>query len=339
VPLRPLANALLSARNTTDLSLLQQIGVSLSPTQAGAPRFPDILAAPVPSVTLPNLTTMDRELQNARSTQASVELEQQLGAATTVSAGYVYLKGRELVISINQNVPSCVASGTNNGCRPNPSYANNSQYSSAARSSYHGLHVSLVQRPTSWGHYRVSYGWSKSMNNVGEFFFSSPIDPFDLEKDWGRSDDDQRHRFVAFAAVNTPRTRGASGWAQLVNGWELGATFRRYSHLPLNITSGVTTVQGTAGRPIVDGAFIPRNAGEGPDFLSFDLRLSRTFPIGRTRLEALAEVFNLTNRENVVAMNGNFGSGSYPTNPSPSFGQVTAVGEPRSLQLGLRVSF
>jgi hypothetical protein len=54
---------------------------------------------------------------------------------------------------------------------------------------------------------------------------------------------------------------------------------------------------------------------------------------------ALAEVFNLTNRENVVNMNGNFGSGAYPANPSPSFGQVTAVGEPRSLQLGLRVSF
>ena len=34
------------------------------------------------------------------------------------------------------------------------------------------------------------------MNNVGEAFFSSPIDPFDLSKDWGRSDDDQRHRLV-----------------------------------------------------------------------------------------------------------------------------------------------
>jgi len=28
----------------------------------------------------------------------------------------------------------------------------------------------------------VSYTLSKSMNNVGEFFFSSPIDPFDLSK-------------------------------------------------------------------------------------------------------------------------------------------------------------
>ena len=35
-----------------------------------------------------------------------------------------------------------------------------------------------------------------------------------------------------------------------------------YSAPPLNITSGVTTVQGTAGRPIVDGEFIQRNAGD-----------------------------------------------------------------------------
>ena len=41
VPLRALANALLSAGNTTDLANLRQIGVSLSPTQAGAPVFPE----------------------------------------------------------------------------------------------------------------------------------------------------------------------------------------------------------------------------------------------------------------------------------------------------------
>ena len=87
-------------------------------------------------------------------------------------------------MAVNQNVPSCVASGTNNGCRPNPDYANNNQYSPVAASDYHGLHVSLQQRPGQWGYYRVSYTFSKSMNNVGENFFSSPIDPFDLSKDW-----------------------------------------------------------------------------------------------------------------------------------------------------------
>jgi hypothetical protein len=56
-------------------------------------------------------------------------------------------------------------------------------------------------------------------------------------------------------------------------------------------------------------------------------------------MEAMAEMFNVTNRVNAVTLNGNFGAGAYPANPSPTFGQVTAVAEPRSLQLGLRVSF
>ena len=340
VPLRALANAILSADNTTDLSRLQQVNVSLSPTQAGAPRFPAILPAPVPLVTLVNFTTMDRRMQNAHSRQASLEIEHQIGSATTVSAGYQFVQGSDLVISINQNVPSCVASGGNNGCRPDPAYANNSQYSPEARSRYHGLHLSVLQRPVSWGSYRVSYTLSKGMNNVGEFFFSSPIDPFDLEKDWGRSDDDQRHRLVMNASVNTPRGRASSLWEHLSHRFELSGVLLYYSALPLNITSGVTTVQGTAGRPVVDGAFIPRNAGTGPDFLSLNLRLSRTFAMaGETRLQVLAEVFNLTNRENVVALNGNFGAGAYPTNPSPTFRQITAVGEARAVQLGLRLSF
>jgi hypothetical protein len=340
VPLRALANAILSAGNTTDLTRLQQTSVSLSPTQAAAPRFPAILDGPVASVTLPSLTTMDRGLQSARSTQASLEIEHQLGRRVSVAAGYVYLKGADLILSINQNVPSCVASGTNNGCRPVAAYANNSQYSSKARSTYHGLHFSLAQRPTRWGSYRVSYTLSKAMNDVGEFFFSSPIDPFDLEKDWARSDDDQRHRLVVFATANTSRERATNLREHLLRGFEASAVLRYTSALPLNITSGVTTVQGTAGRPVVNGAFIPRNAGTGPDFLSLNLRLSRSFPVrGQARIDVLAEVFNLTNRDNVVTMNGNFGTGAYPSNPSPTFGQVTGMGEPRSVQLGARFSF
>ena len=102
-------------------------------------------------------------------------------------------------MSINQNVPSCVAAGANNGCRPIPDYANNSQYQSAGTSTYHALLVSLARRPTSWGYCRASYTLSKAENNVGEFFFSGPIDPFDLSKDWSRADNDRRHAFVLSA--------------------------------------------------------------------------------------------------------------------------------------------
>jgi hypothetical protein len=69
------------------------------------------------------------------------------------------------------------------------------------------------------------------------------------------------------------------------------------------------------------------------------LRISRHFQAGRARIEALAEAFNLFNRVNVLALNGNFGSGAYPADPLPSFGDVTAVGDPRNWQIGLRVGF
>ena len=270
---------------------------------------------------------MNPAMQNAYSRQANVEIERQIGQRSTISAGADYVSGRSLIISINQNVPSCAASGTNNGCRPNPSYANNTQYSPSAHSQYRGAHVSFLQRPSKWGEYRVSYSFSKAMSNVGEFFFSSLIDPFDLDKDWSRSDDDQRHRLVLNGSVT-------------FYGFQLSGMMQAYSALPFNITSGVTTIQGTAGRPIVEGAFIPRNAGIGPDFFSVGMRLSHTFVFGgRTRLEVLAEGFNLTNRMNVVTVQGNFGPGAYPTNPASNFGVPLSVGDPRSFQFGARVRF
>ena len=81
-------------------------------------------------------------------------------------------------------------------------------------------------------------------------------------------------------------------------------------------------------------------AGGPPSFLTLNARLNRAFRLtGRVDLEVLAEGFNLTNRQNVLTRITNFGTGTYPTNPSPTFGQVTAVGESRAFQFGLRVRF
>jgi len=340
IPLRAVANAILSAGNTTELTSLHQPNVSgLIPTQAGAPVFPDILPAQLLTTTLVDFTTMNRDLQNAYSRQASLEVERVLGHGTTISAGYQYVRGLGLLMSVNQNVPTCVAAGTNNGCRPNVAYRNNSQYSSAGDSNYHGLHLSLLQRPVSWATARVSYTLSKSMNDLGEAFFSSPIDPTDVRRDWGRSDDDQRHRLVVSGTVSA-------------HDFQLGGLLQYYSSLPFNITSGVASLQGTTGRPFADGApstpnfdvravsFIPRNAGTGNDFFSLTLRASRSFRVRNgARVEALVEVFNLTNRVNNLTRNTNFGSGAYPASPSSTFNQITAVGDSRALQLGVRVRF
>jgi hypothetical protein len=266
-------------------------------------------------------------MQNAYSQQGNFEIEQQLGPRTTLNVGYQHLRGLRLIASLNQNVPTCVASGNNNGCRPNPNYGNDSQYSPAGDSRYDGLHVSFVQRPVNWGHYRISYTYSKSLDNVGEFFFSTPINQYNIWDDYGRSDDDQRHRLVVDGSIRR-------------YGFELSAMLQYYSTLPLNITTGTTTIQGTTARPTINGAFISRNSGTGNDFFSISARLSRAFRISeRLRLIASAEAFNLLNHRNNLTLNGAFGTGVYPTNPSPTFGQVTAVNDPRSMQFGLKVEF
>ncbi len=353
VPLRAVANALLSAGNTADVANLRQPQVTgLQPTVAGAPVFPNILPDRLPSTALVSITTMDQDLQNARSAQANVEVERALGRTRTVTVGYQYFGGDNLIMSINQNVPTCVASGANNGCRPVSTYQNNSRYSAAGESNYHGLHVTFLQRPTNWASLRVTYTLSKSMNNLGEAFFSSPTDPSNVMKDWGRSDNDQRHRFVVSASVNTPTGPAASPWQKLTHGFQVTAMVQSYSSLPFNIVSGVNSLQGTGGRPLAGGAasaanfdvraveFIPRNAGEGSDFLSFNLRVSRSFRLpGGRRIEGLLEAFNLTDRVNPITRNTTFGTGAYPANPLSSFNTVTAVGDPRTLQFGMRYSF
>jgi hypothetical protein len=128
--------------------------------------------------------------------------------------------------------------------------------------------------------------------------------------------------------------------APLSHGFELSSMVQYYSALPFNVTAGVNTIQGTPARPTVDGAFISRNAGTGFDYFNVNARLSRTFQISeRYRMEATLESFNLFNHVNGVALNGVFGTGAYPASPLPTFKQVTAVADPRTLQLGLRLSF
>ena len=353
VPLRAVANALLSAGNTTDAAELRQPQVTgILPTQAGAPVFPNILPDRLPSTTLVSFTTMDKDLQNAHSKQANIEVERTLGASRSISVGYQYFRGENLLMSINQNVPGCAAAGTNNGCRPVPAHMNNSQYRGAGDSNYHGLHVTYLQRPKDWSSVRVSYALSKSMNNLGEAFFSSPTDPTNVMKDWGRSDNDQRHRLVVGASVNSPMTPATTAWEHISHGFQASTMVQYYSSLPFNIVSGVNSLQGTPGRPFADGsvsmpnfdvtqvAFIPRNTGTGGDFFTMSLRVSRSFRLSTgTRVEGLVEAFNLTDRVNPITRNATFGPGSYPSNPLPSFNTVTAVGDPRSIQFGVRFIF
>ena len=350
VPLRPLANAFLSANNTIDPAKAHFISYSFSPADAGAPTFPAVAFAP-PLGAKPNYSTMDRNIQNPYSQQASLEVEQQISSTSTLALSYQHVRGLHLISSINTNINL-------DGTRPDPTRGNIKPYSSKFDSYYDGLAVSYLQRPVSWGSVRISYTWSKAIDDVGEFFFSSPINNFDLRVDRSRSDDDQRHRVAFNATVNSPTSQAHSFAGYLTHGWRLGGILEYYSRLPFNITTGANTKQATTQRPCAPGfsltanggtnpctealagAVIGRNAGIGFDFFSLNARLSRTFSVTeRVKIEGMAEAFNSLNHRNDMIPNGTWGTGSYPTAPNAAFGQVTAVGDPRNVELGARISF
>jgi hypothetical protein len=331
VPLRATANAL--QRDGSKYLVVQ-----LAPNQAGAPIFPNVLAAqPGALSTKPNITRIDPNIEASYSTQGNLQLEHELPGNASISIGYLYLRGRHIILSRNINVPTSPASaGVPNLGRPDPTWGNISRYESSGDSYYNGMVVSLHKRAGHWASLRVSYTLSKALDDTGNFFFSSPQNNFNVRDDQGLSDNDQRHRLVVSGTLEAPQTlKDESQAHRLLHGFQLSYIFTAASRLPFNIVLGSDRNFDTNNNDRPAG--VARNAGRGFDFASFDLKLARRFHVTeRVGLEATAEGFNLFNRANLGIPNNTFGTG---TTPLATFGQPTGAFDPRQFQFGLRLTF
>ena len=88
---------------------------------------------------------------------------------------------------------------------------------------------------------------------------------------------------------------------------------------------------GTFTIPVNRPGTLSRNAFRGPDFRTLDLRLSKVIPIGKRKVELLAEGFNVTNYVNFNSYNGSI--------QSRFFWVPQSAGNPRQIQLGVRFDF
>lgn len=333
VPLRATSNALQRDGSRYRVALLA-FG------QDGAPLFPAQLNA-FPAGQFINITTIDPKIQNSYSHQAGLQVERELAHATVLSVGYQWVRALHLILSRNANVPTLSAAdaaalGVPNLGRPDSRYGNISRYEGAGDSYFNGLFLSLRSRPWKGSELRVSYTLSKTIDDVGNFFFSTPQNNFDLRDDRGLSDNDQRHRLSVAAVLDSPVRSGPGPGRYLLSGWRLSPLFLYTSALPFNAQVNFDRNQDTN---LNDRPFgIGRNTGRGFDYASLSLRLARSFSITeRVRGEALAEGFNVLNRVNRALPNNIIGSGTGP--PLSSFGRATAVLDPMQIQLGMRFDF
>jgi hypothetical protein len=248
---------------------------------------------------------------------------------------------------------------------------------SSVGTKYRGLLVTAEKRA---GRNRVlaSYTLAKAENYANDDqipFSSGPIDPNDLEREFGPSPNDRRHRFTL------------AGTFELPIGLQLSPLLTFSSGVPMDIlmpdasTRVPTLPRNAGGRMFHTGAELNAylrdlNAAGGIDgillplvrddvrfsdrFSSVDLRLSRSFGLGgRRSLEAIVEVFNLFNVTNVLGVSTRNYSGysnvlardsQDPASPgyltSSTFGQAVTTaggvfgsGGPRAFQLGLRLRY
>jgi hypothetical protein len=318
IPLRAVSNALQRDGVRYRVAVLP-FGLS------AAPVFPQTLHR-FPEGLLTAITTIDPHIQAGQSRQASVQVEHQLAPRVSVTTAYLTLRGSNIIMSRNVNAPMLSAAqaaqlGVPNLGRPDSRYANISRFESIGRSQYDGVTVSLQTRGHRWGELRGSYTLSRAWDDAGNAFFSSPQDNNDVRGDWGPSDNDQRHR-VSLSAL--------SG----VRGWMFSWVYAYASAAPFNIQTGGdrNNDTNTNDRP----AGVGRNSARGFDAATLDIRIGRRFGIRGAGLEVSVDAFNVLNRTNLLFPNNIVGEG---TAPSPTFGRATAAGDPRQLQLGLRVDF
>jgi hypothetical protein len=315
---------------------LQRDGVKyvvaiFAPNTPGAPVFPNVLVSrPSVLVVKPSITAIDPNIENNSSYQANVQIERQLPFDSSVSVGYLWVRGLHIILSRNLNVPRCLSNVDPNLCRPDPNFGNIGRFEGSGDSYYNGLVVSFNKRQGKWASYRASYTFSKSIDDSGNFFFSTPQDNFNLRGDRGLSDNDQRHRLVLSGTFEIPRRSMDNALTKIFEGFRGSWIYTYASSLPYNVQAGVDLNRDTNLNDRPNG--LGQNTGRGFDYSSLDLRISRLVRFSeKTSAEFLIEGFNVLNRANYSVPNN--------TITSPAFGKPTVAFDPRQIQLGFRLSF
>jgi hypothetical protein len=285
---------------------------------------------------------------------AGVGFERLLAGNVRLSLDGVIVRGFNQLGAIDYN-PILPALGPNRRPQDVAGVAGTSasilQYTSFGETWYRGLMMSMEKRLAGRHQWLASYTLSKAQDTSSDFQTSlipqsngrgrNPDSPrglplgFNPRADKGDALHDQRHRLVASGTFVAP--------GQLY----LSAIVTAASGAPYNILAGADlNGDGDGGNFPADRArripadattAVPRNAGRLPAHVTVDLRASRRVTLGTGRdLELLVEAFNLLNRANFTEINNVFGTGAFPDNPLPTFGQFQRSAPPRQAQLGAR---
>ena len=346
---------------------LQQDGTNarasatFTPTQAGAPAFPNVLAAG--SGAQPNVAwTVDRDFEIAHSWQNNVQFEHALNDTYAVSVGTSYVRGYNLPVITNINVINPIgtlpdgipifSTAINASTRRDPRYNLINATQALGESTYKNLTLQVTRRAADGIQFDFAYTLGKSDDNApllgGGTGLSvqgdaGRVDPTNLERDRGRNVLDQRHTFVG-SIVAIPRVIVFENalLRTLLNGNVFGVAMQFASGIPVNLRSNreLNNDATNSDRPIG----VPRNSLALPARYNVDARYSRRISFGSRAAEVIAEVKNVFNTVQTSAVNATITTDTLgnPLAPLPTRSdqfQPTGGYEQRQFQLGFKFIF
>ena len=322
----------LASARSTDGSRAQNLfrNSELTGLLGPPPAYGELLPSPAGGPFQPGVTVFDKDFQNPRTFTATIGYEQELVPTLVAGLSFTHARTDNLTRFFNANDPVFGAPwGT--GLAGGNGIGALTVVQSTAKSRFNGITAELKRMSGSNLQFQVNYTLSFDKSDD-----DNERDPFTfryaradaLDREYGWSDRDQRHRVNAWVLAILP------GDLYLNN--RLSA----YSPQPASEVCGPDN-QGTGERAATpalricpDGSILQRNTIRRDNgYFSWDVRLSKPFAVGRGTLEAIFEAFNVTNADNFKdpASGGTFLNFD---------GTIrSGLGEPRQFQAGLRYLF
>jgi hypothetical protein len=244
-------------------------------------------------------------------------------------------------------------------------------------SNYHSLQISAQQRFAGSSQVNLAYTWSKNLTNSPNDRSNYPQDSYDLRSEYQRAALDRTHIFSMNYVYEIPFFRTQSGFVgRALGGWQASGIITYNTGLPFSPATSsldyaglglINAYPGARPNQLCDpnfnaphtmaqwftaacyqanppntgaGSFgfanTPGNGGrgviQGPPTTRIDFTMAKSFRLYEdVRLQFRAEMFNILNHTNYRALSLNVTSGSY--------GQVTSVRDPRTMQMALKIVF
>ncbi len=297
----------------------RSVQISLNPVSEPATGCVPVSACSAVTEQPANLAELAPNAAIPYQIQYGLSIERQLGEKATGILSAYQTRGIHEFRSVDINAPTPESGYT---VRPDPNFGMIRQMQPYAFFEGSGLDVSFRGRVNKYFTGFGRYTWSHYESNTGGIGWF-PQNQYAPNDEWSNASFDRRNRLGMYAMVNPKSV------------YNIAAGIFANAGRPWTITTGSDFYGDSLFNTRPDG--VGRDTENAPSYVDLDLRWGHDFAItadkdeDAPRVGLSAGAFNLLNHQNPSSID--------TVDTSPTFGDVTADGPPRRIQLGMRVEF